>query len=191
MIAERFPDAAASDWPTRSDRIGALRKLLRGKGSEAVAAAAGLDAGPYDLPGPTGEANSLTLAPRGRVLCLGPDADLVLAQAVQALALGNAVLVIAPGAPAALQPLLGKGLPVAALDGTVAPDELAHLAIDVVASAAAPARQRALRQALAARAGPIVPLITETLSPAAYAQERAVCVDTTAAGGNASLLAAA
>ncbi|WP_170314861.1 hypothetical protein, partial [Aquibium carbonis] len=96
-----------------------------------------------------------------------------------------------PGAPAALQPLLGKGLPIAALDGTVAPGELAHLAIDVVASAAEPARQRALRQALAARAGPIVPLIAEKLSPAAYAQERAVCVDTTAAGGNASLLAAA
>jgi RHH-type proline utilization regulon transcriptional repressor/proline dehydrogenase/delta 1-pyrroline-5-carboxylate dehydrogenase len=29
------------------------------------------------------------------------------------------------------------------------------------------------------------------LNPAAYAHERAVCVDTTAAGGNASLLAAA
>ena len=190
-IAERFPDAAASGWTTRADRIGALRKLLRGKASEAVAAAAGLDTGPYDLPGPTGEGNSLTLAPRGKVLCLGPDADLLLAQAVQALALGNAVLAIAPGAPAALQSLLGKGLPVAALDGTVAPDELAHLALDAVASAAEPTRQRALRQALAARAGPIVPLITETVAPAAYAQERAVCVDTTAAGGNASLLAAA
>jgi len=191
MIVERFPDAAGSDWPTRTDRIGTLRKLLRGKAAEAVAAAAGLDAGPYDLPGPTGEGNSLMLMPRGKVLCLGPDADLLLAQAVQALALGNAVLAAAPAAPSALQPLLGKGLPVTALDGTVAPDELVRLAIDVVASAAEPARQRALRQALAGRAGPIVPLISETLSPAAYAQERAVCVDTTAAGGNASLLAAA
>ena len=191
MIAENFPDASGMDWPTRTDRIGTLRKLLRGKAAEAVAASAGLDVGPFDLPGPTGEGNSLTLAPRGRVLCLGPDADLVLMQAVQALAVGNAVLAVAPGAPAALQPLLGKGLPIAALDGTVAPDELAQLAIDVVASAAEPNRQRALRQALAGRDGPIVPFIAETLSPAAYAQERAVCVDTTAAGGNASLLAAA
>ncbi|MFN3549702.1 MAG: bifunctional proline dehydrogenase/L-glutamate gamma-semialdehyde dehydrogenase PutA [Mesorhizobium sp.] len=191
MIAERFPDIASGDWPTRTDRIGALRKLLRGKAADAVAASAGLDVGPYDLPGPTGEGNSLMLAPRGRVLCLGPDADLVLAQVVQALALGNAVLAVAPGAPATLQPLLGKGLPIAALDGIVAPVELARIAIDVVASAAQPDRQRALRQALAARAGPIVPLIAETLAPAAYAQERAVCVDTTAAGGNASLLAAA
>jgi RHH-type proline utilization regulon transcriptional repressor/proline dehydrogenase/delta 1-pyrroline-5-carboxylate dehydrogenase len=44
---------------------------------------------------------------------------------------------------------------------------------------------------LAARSGPIVPLVSEVLNPAAYAHERAVCVDTTAAGGNASLLAGA
>jgi RHH-type proline utilization regulon transcriptional repressor/proline dehydrogenase/delta 1-pyrroline-5-carboxylate dehydrogenase len=36
-----------------------------------------------------------------------------------------------------------------------------------------------------------VPLVTEVLYPAAYAHERSVCVDTTAAGGNASLLAGA
>ena len=37
----------------------------------------------------------------------------------------------------------------------------------------------------------IVPLVGEVYYPAAYVHERAVCVDTTAAGGNASLLAAA
>ena len=36
-----------------------------------------------------------------------------------------------------------------------------------------------------------MPLVSEVLYPAAYAHERAVCVDTTAAGGNASLLASA
>ena len=35
---------------------------------------------------------------------------------------------------------------------------------------------------MAARTGPIVPLVTEVLNAAAYAHERAVCVDTTAAG---------
>ena len=50
---------------------------------------------------------------------------------------------------------------------------------------------RRIRQALAERTGPIVPLVTEVLYPAAYAHERSVCVDTTAAGGNASLLAGA
>ncbi|APH72168.1 bifunctional proline dehydrogenase/L-glutamate gamma-semialdehyde dehydrogenase PutA [Aquibium oceanicum] len=191
MIAEHFPDNQRGGWATRADRVGALRKLLRGKAADAVSAAAGLDAGPYDLPGPTGEANTLMLVPRGRVLCLGPDPDLILMQAVQALAIGNAVLAVAPGASAALQPLMSKGLPVAALDGIVEPGKLTDIDVDAVACAAEEEHQRTLRAALAAREGPIVPLISETLSPAAYAHERAVCVDTTAAGGNASLLAAA
>ncbi len=55
-----------------------------------------------DLPGPTGESNRLSLHPRGRVLCLGAGLEVVLAQAVQALAAGNAVLAVAAGAPAAL-----------------------------------------------------------------------------------------
>ncbi|TIO99336.1 MAG: hypothetical protein E5X72_33325, partial [Mesorhizobium sp.] len=81
------------------------------------AAAASLDFGQVDLPGPTGEANTLSLAPRGRVLCLGPDAETLLAQTIQALAAGNAVLAVAPGAPAALSALTSKGLPLAAIDG--------------------------------------------------------------------------
>ena len=38
--------------------------------------------------------------------------------------------------------------------------------------------------------GPIVPLETQTISPERYVVERHLCIDTTAAGGNASLLAA-
>lgn len=48
-----------------------------------------------------------------------------------------------------------------------------------------------MRRVVAGRDGPIVPLVTEVLYPAAYAHERAVCVDTTAAGGSATLLASA
>ncbi len=191
VLAEHFPDNRRGDWATRGDRVAILRKHLRGKASEAIAASAAVDFGPVDLPGPTGEANTLTLHPRGRVLCLGPDAESLLAQVVQALAAGNAVLATAPGAMQAVQPLLGKGLPVNALEGIVDPDVLSNLEVDVVASCAEESVQRALRQALAARSGPIVPLISERIYPAAYAHERAVCVDTTAAGGNASLLAAA
>jgi RHH-type proline utilization regulon transcriptional repressor/proline dehydrogenase/delta 1-pyrroline-5-carboxylate dehydrogenase len=115
----------------------------------------------------------------------------MLAQAIQALAAGNAALVVSPGAPAAVQPLLGKGLPLAAIDGSIDPAMLRQLRIDVVASAADADTLRQLRQALAGRDGPIVPLVTEIIYPAAYAHERSVCVDTTAAGGNASLLASA
>ena len=190
QLADHLPDASPG-WAGRGDRITLLRKHLRGKGAAAIAAAAGLDLGPIDLPGPTGEGNTLRLYPRGRVLCLGPDADTLLAQAVQALAAGNAVLAVAPGAPAALQALLGKGMPIAALDGVADPVETRSLGVDVVALSGQPVAARKLRAMLAEREGPIVPLVTEVLNPAAYAHERAVCVDTTAAGGNASLLAGA
>ncbi|MBA3446283.1 MAG: aldehyde dehydrogenase family protein, partial [Pseudaminobacter sp.] len=186
-----LPDPLADGWNTAGDRIAILRKHLRGKGAAAIAAAAAVDFGPIDLPGPTGEANTLTLLPRGRVLCLGPDNETLLAQAIQALAAGNAVLAVAPGAPATLNALTGKGLPVAALDGVVDAAHLTNLDIDVVAFSGAPGPSGEIRQALAGRKGPIVPLVMEVLYPAAYAHERAVCVDTTAAGGNASLLAAA
>ncbi len=156
-----------------------------------MGAAAALDFGPADLPGPTGEANSLSLAPRGRVLCLGPADDALVAQVVQALAAGNAVLAVAPRANAALKPLLAKGLPVAALDGAVEAGDLTALAVDLVACSADADTLRSIRKALAAKEGAIVPLVTDTIYPAAYAHERSVCVDTTAAGGNASLLAAA
>lgn len=49
---------------------------------------------------------------------------------------------------------------------------------------------RALRQALAGRKGPILPLITEADPAPRCRLERHLCIDTTAAGGNAALLAA-
>ena len=190
-LAEQVPDAARGGWSTRPDRLTVLRKHLRGKGAEAITAAAATDFGPVDLPGPTGEANTLLLAPRGRVLCLGLDEAAVLAQAVQALAAGNAVLAVAPRAQASLSPLLDKGLPIRAIDGTVDAGDLVQLDIDVVAISADVDTLRAIRRALARRSGPIVPLVSEVIKPNAYVHERAVCVDTTAAGGNATLLAAA
>ncbi|MEZ5803015.1 MAG: bifunctional proline dehydrogenase/L-glutamate gamma-semialdehyde dehydrogenase PutA [Rhizobiaceae bacterium] len=190
-IAEQMPSAASKGWAALPDRISILRKHLRGKGAVAIGAAAALEYGATDLPGPTGEANTLTLVPRGRVLALGPDAGTLLSQVIQALAAGNTVVAVAPGASAALQPLTGKGLPLAAIDGTLSAAELQKLAVDTVASAAGETTLRAYRKALARQKGPIVPLVTETIYPAAYCHERAVCVDTTAAGGNASLLATA
>jgi RHH-type proline utilization regulon transcriptional repressor/proline dehydrogenase/delta 1-pyrroline-5-carboxylate dehydrogenase len=190
-LADNLPDPALGGWSTRPDRVAILRKHLRGKGAAAIGAAASIDFGQVDLPGPTGEANTLSLSPRGRVLCLGPDADTLLAQTIQALAAGNAVLAVAPGAPAVLSALTGKGLPLAAIDGRPDPVEARALRVDVVAFSGTPEAARIVRKIIADRTGPIVPLVSEVLNPAAYAHERAVCVDTTAAGGNASLLAAA
>jgi RHH-type proline utilization regulon transcriptional repressor/proline dehydrogenase/delta 1-pyrroline-5-carboxylate dehydrogenase len=189
-LAARFPADIGGKWARGDDRIQALRKLLRGKAAAAMAATAAAEYGPVDLPGPTGEANTLVTAPRGRVLCLGPDAETLLGEVVQALAAGNAVLAAAPDAVKMLTPLTGNGLPLAAVDGGVEPADLRDLPIDLVAFAGDADTLRSLRRALAERPGPIVGIVSERINPMAYAHERAICVDTTAAGGNASLLAA-
>ena len=146
---------------------------------------------PLDLPGPTGESNRLSFAPRGVVLCLGPGAAVARAQAATALDAGNAVVVVAQGAATALASFAAERR-IAILDGQVAPDALA--AVDGIAAVACSANRNVLadmREALARRSGPILPLITEPAAPERYVLERHVCVDTTAAGGNASLLAQA
>ncbi len=79
-LVERIPDATRERWARKSDRLAVLRKHLRGKGAEAMSASGAIDFGPVDLPGPTGEANTLWLAPRGRVLCLGVDEQAILAR---------------------------------------------------------------------------------------------------------------
>ncbi|GAB5470774.1 MAG: bifunctional proline dehydrogenase/L-glutamate gamma-semialdehyde dehydrogenase PutA [Rhodospirillales bacterium] len=178
-------------WAKAQDRIGRLRAALRGKAATAIAAAAGIDSGPVDLPGPTGEANQLFLPPRGLVLCLGPDGDSLLAQTVQALALGNGVIAAAPGARSALAALSGSGAPLAVLEGQLSGEALAEVDVDAVAYAGGGAAAAEIRRICARRAGPILTLITGVLAPAAYCAERSLCIDTTAAGGNASLLAAA
>ncbi len=120
------------------------------------------------LPGPTGESNKLTFVPRAPILCLGPSAATALAQAEAVRALGGHA-VEAPGlAPAALTRLNG-------FSGAIWWGD------------AEAARTRA--RALAARKGPILPLIGTKPDAGHALLERHVCIDTTASGGNAQLLA--
>ena len=119
------------------------------------------------------------------MLVLGAGAEAAAAQARLAHEAGNAVLAVADGAVAAL-----AGLPVSALDGQIEPAALTALpGLALVAAEGPEVWLRALKVALAARDGPIVPLVTER-DPERYVIERHLCIDTTAAGGNASLLAA-
>ena len=191
-VGEAVASLEGHALPAHAERIALLRSALRGRAGEAMAAAAALDMGPLDLPGPTGEDNQFELTPKGNALCLGPASEALLAQVVQALAAGNRVIALAPGASKVLRPLSRKGLPLAVLDGALAgPDEVIELPLDLVAVHAGGAEVVALRRALAAREGPIVPLVSQLTHPVAYADERTICIDTTAAGGNASLLAEA
>ncbi|MGM0913771.1 MAG: bifunctional proline dehydrogenase/L-glutamate gamma-semialdehyde dehydrogenase PutA [Pseudomonadota bacterium] len=185
----------ARNWAARPDRVEVLRRALSGKGGvirKALAETAALDMTPQTLPGPTGESNRLAMYPKGPVLCLGPTLDIAVAQAVQALGAGCPALLVAPGAAQALQPLIDAGAPVAALDGSIEADMLTAVrGIEAVAAAGASDWTRQLRAALAERDGAIVPLETQTIAPERYVVERHLCIDTTAAGGNASLLATA
>ncbi len=173
----------------RRDRPACLWELLRGRVPEVMAAAADMDCGPVILPGPTGESNRIARHPLGLVVCLSHDPDALLDRTVQALWPGNRVLAVGAGALAALTPLLGQGMPLVALDGALHPARLDDLNPSAV-SADGTQDLAAVRRRLAARTGPIVRLITERIYPEAYVAERSVCIDTTAAGGNAVLLAA-
>lgn len=121
------------------------------------------------MSGPTGELNRLSAHTRGPVLCLGPGREMVETQiaAVRALG-GHAVGVDGDLPPAALT-------------------RLRHLSAVLWWGDEDLGRQYAA--ALAARGGEIVQLVTALPDLAHVAHERHLCVDTTAAGGNAALLA--
>jgi len=169
--------------------------------------AGGLLAAPLELPGPTGESNTLVLEPRGALLVLlepAGEALWNLLALVSALAAGNTVhACVAPtladdweqraAVPAgsllslALAPLAATAplLRAPGLVGAIVHPGSAHL--------------RAVAQLLAARTdapggAPILPLIHTGDSRDLLLQcllEKCVSVDTTAGGGNAELLARA
>jgi len=146
------------------------------------------------LPGPTGESNTLRHHARGVFLVLG-RAETGLAAAVSALLAGNSVVWLG-GAEQSRQALLQAGLPAnaltllpdAALSGLLAAPQLAGVAL---ASSDAQAAHR-LAQALAARPGAILPLVTaagHVRQLYRFTAEQTLTVNTAAAGGNAALLA--
>jgi RHH-type proline utilization regulon transcriptional repressor/proline dehydrogenase/delta 1-pyrroline-5-carboxylate dehydrogenase len=153
------PSAAPDDRATPEAEVAAALRLDRVTAHPAHALV---------LPGPTGESNRLTFVPRAPLLCLGPSPATALAQAEAIRALGGHAIE-APGLdPAALSRLSGFSGAIWWGDNDGA---------------------RARARALAARKGPILPLIG-TLPDRGHAMlERHVCIDTTASGGNAQLLA--
>lgn len=149
----------AQDWAQEAD-LALLRRAL----------AAPAPAAPITeelMPGPTGELNRLVLFAREPILCMGPGPEAVRRQIALVEGLGGRAV---------------------GVDGRVAPSVLETLAgLSGVIWWGGDAR--ALACALARRDGPILPLITGAPDHGHVAYERHLCVDTTAAGGNAALLA--
>ncbi|MBT8435583.1 MAG: L-glutamate gamma-semialdehyde dehydrogenase, partial [Gammaproteobacteria bacterium] len=142
------------------------------------------------MPGPTGETNQLSAHPRGLVLCLGPTRADALLQAISALAQQNSVVIVAEQAAELGELLQQSGMNAAGLDGSVEADSLRTLTgADAIMSQADVEQLRAYRIALAQRDGKLLPLICEHDEIDRLIVERHLCIDTTAAGGNASLIA--
>lgn len=139
------------------------------------------------LPGPTGERNTLSFANRGVVLCAASHIGVLLNQLAAVLATGNRALVLASSGH-----LLPEGLPpgvrdriqvIGSIEGCTYPFQVAL----VEASTA-----HTLRPLLASRIGALIGMIDTTEEGVIplwrLVAERALCVNTTAAGGNASLM---
>jgi RHH-type transcriptional regulator, proline utilization regulon repressor / proline dehydrogenase / delta 1-pyrroline-5-carboxylate dehydrogenase len=142
------------------------------------------------MPGPTGESNVLEVHPRGIVLCLGPDEPSARRQAELALLHGNGVVVVAPGATRIANDLGENGAIIGGVDKRLAPAAIeAGLMVDAVCHFGTDEALKPWRLALARREGPIVPLVTSEADAGRLIIERHICIDTTASGGNAELLA--
>jgi RHH-type proline utilization regulon transcriptional repressor/proline dehydrogenase/delta 1-pyrroline-5-carboxylate dehydrogenase len=130
---------------------------------------------PQTMPGPTGESNQLTYRGRGVLVCISPwnfPLAIFLGQVTAALVVGNAVV----AKPAEQTPLIAweairllhqAGVPPSALhlvpgDGEVGAALTADGRVAGVAFTGSTEVGRLINRALAAKDGPIVPLIAET-----------------------------
>ncbi|WOI57596.1 bifunctional proline dehydrogenase/L-glutamate gamma-semialdehyde dehydrogenase PutA [Palleronia sp. LCG004] len=119
-----------------------------------------------NMPGPTGESNRLSLAPRPAILCLGPsDADRR-AQVAAVEALGGIARPLSELPDLRTERIFGSAI-------WWGDEETA----------------RRLATELAERDGPLLRLVTGPVTVPDVMHERHLCVDTTASGGNAALLA--
>ena len=131
---------------------------------------------PIAMPGPTGESNELRLIARGPWVCISPwnfPLAIFMGQVAAALATGNTVLAKpaeqTPGvALEAVKLLHAAGVPEGALQLMHGPGETVGAALVAVPGVAgvvftgSTAVARIIHRALAAKDGPIVPLIAET-----------------------------
>ncbi len=138
------------------------------------------------LPGPTGEDNSLRFVPRGKVAGVASTTAGTLHQLLVALASGNHIVL--DDTPALRS--LHQSLPEAVREYVTLDAQWFEHSFDALLVDASEADTDAWRVRLAARLGPILPLLQPTpeYEPWRLVHERCVSINTAAAGGNASLM---
>jgi len=146
---------------------------------------------PYEqaLPGPTGERNSLAFFPKGALLCLAAGEAELLGQIAAALASGNSA---ALEDNESARELLGK-LPAGVLERVHLDHDRGLGQYAAVLFAGAPEIAMRTRVRMADLAGALIPVITAGATSLRYplyrlVVERVVSENTTAAGGNATLM---
>jgi len=136
------------------------------------------------LPGPTGETNTLSFAPRGVVACVAESLETLSSLLLAALATGNRVLL--PVSDEARQ--LAAVLP----DYVQLESDPAHAEpLNALLFSGSPVVAEQWRRRLAERDGALVPLIVTSADEVDMQRlvlERALSVNNAAAGGNASLM---
>ena len=187
-LEEGFFDKAAPFEAIDPDKVSAALEQFSSWLPDSVSRAIrDISALPAQMPGPTGESNHWTLYPRGNVLCLGPQAEQLKIQICQALALGNRVLAVGADIPE-LSDVIASGR-LRMCSGEVNPAVLKNMSgLNAVCLWESESVLRPWRSALAERDGMIVPLLTGPTDIVQLMLERHVCVDTTASGGNTTLL---
>jgi len=158
---------------TLDDAVAELREAVDFCRYYAVEARRAL--GPQPMPGPTGETNELRYRGRGVFVCISPwnfPLSIFLGQVSAALVAGNAVV----AKPAEQTPLIAAeavrilhaaGVPASALhlvpgDGKIGAALVADARVAGVVFTGSTEVGRAINRTLAAKDGPIVPLIAET-----------------------------
>ncbi|RME69224.1 MAG: L-glutamate gamma-semialdehyde dehydrogenase [Alphaproteobacteria bacterium] len=179
---------------TPSERFDCARRALEGECMEA-----GKDLPDIGverstlLPGPTGETNTLTLHPRGVLLCFGGEnAHILTRQILLALAAGNGVLIAStPGTRPCLDQIgtLIKALPTGLLSTLADAEAVGLIDADIDGVVIDGPHKAAIAARLCRRSGPILPVLSAFDEPERFYHERTLTINTTAAGGNASLLA--
>ncbi len=143
-----------------------------------------------ELPGPTGESNTLKLRGRGVALCLG-GGDMY-RQMLISLAAGNPVVAIDSPASKTLAAALAETDAPKGLLSIIGPDASHGMLLDkrvrLVAFDGGSDARAQIEKVLAERKGPIIPLLSSADAPWRFATERTLTINTTAAGGDVRLL---
>ena len=200
LIKELANSNKITPWEQHNDRTSQLRRWIENTLdtsliNESLLSHIDSPTPPLQMPGPTGELNVLSETPRGLILCVSQHFKVCLKLALTALSQGNSVLMLVADKEASYVAELNVladhlAIPINFTRASINAKDLCYL--EGFSALSCDANQQTMREyriALASRKGMLIPLINEC-APERYVLERHLCVDTTAAGGNASLIAA-